>query len=61
MAAGFFDLLVLQGIWFSVSRPPLVIKLAFSGKRADVDFSGKRAEIEFIGKRAKITITKVDC
>lgn len=54
-----------QGIaWVRIESPllpPLVIKLAFAGKRAEVDFSGKRADIAFTGKRAKITFAKVDC
>lgn len=54
-----------QGIaWVRIESPappPLVVKIDFSAKRADIDFISKRAEIGFAGKRAKIIFTKVDC
>lgn len=39
----------------------LVMKLAFAGKRADVDFTAKKAETGFTAKKPSITFEKLDC
>lgn len=61
MPTGFLDLLVLQGLWPSKFQPPLVVKIAFSGKQEVIDFLGKGESMEFTGKQANITFAKVDC
>lgn len=39
----------------------LVMKLAFSGKPADIAFEAEKSDLAFTVEKANITFTKVDC